>query len=62
MPPKLEAEKLLKENAAYSDPMNFALHLCSELIREYTKISPEPNKAQYWEEVKKELLKIKNSR
>ena len=61
MSPKEEAEKLLRENSTYEDPMNFALYLCDELIREYTKISPRPKKVRYWKEVRDELIKIKKS-
>lgn len=60
MSPKEEAEKLLEENSSYVDPMNFALHLCGEIIYDFKHYVPDEQKLKHWELVKSELERIRN--
>ena len=60
MSPIEEAEKLLDENSSFEDPMNFAMHLCDEIIYDFKHYVPDQQKLKYWKLVKLELENIRN--
>lgn len=59
---KDDAEKLINQFSSLDDPINGALHLCDELIWEYTHIDPNKGEVKYWESTKKALEKIRNDK
>jgi hypothetical protein len=60
MSPKEEAKHLLSENSSLVDPMNFALHLCDEIIYDFEHYVPDKQKLKHWKLVKVEIENIRN--
>ena len=62
MTPEEEAIQLLEENKSEKDPMNFALHLCDEIIYDFKHYVPDAKKLKHWKLVRSELEKIRNEK